>query len=128
MRLLRTRLIVISIVVIWAGGLRLFIQPFLVMGAIGEMRQAISQTISDPIEDPDWDMIVQVQDVAQSIIMDRSELWFNVNLALDAVILLAVILGMLPARPAKPGPNPATQEDRPRRSNDAGQTAVADRH
>jgi uncharacterized membrane protein len=115
MRLLRARLIVISIVVICVGGLRLlFIQPFLVMGAIGEMRQAISQTISDPIEDPDSDMIVQVQDVAQSVIMDHSEHWFVFNLGLDGAILLVVILSMLPARPAKPvhpAPDPTTQED-----------------
>jgi hypothetical protein len=111
MKALRIRLIVILVVVIWAGVLRAFVQPLLVMGAIGGMRQAISQTMSDPIEDPDWDMTDQVQSVAQSVMMDQSEHWLVFNLGLDGAILLAVILSMLPARPAEPAPDPAVHEE-----------------
>jgi uncharacterized membrane protein len=111
MKLLRTRLIVIAIVVVCLGALRYLLQPSLVMGAISEMRQAISQTISDPIEDPDWDVTDQVQSAAQSVIMDRSEHLFRFNLVLDGAILLMVIVSMLPGLPVKLAPDPTTHHE-----------------
>jgi hypothetical protein len=81
------------------------------MGAIAEMRQAISQTMSDAVDYPDREMTDEVQTAAQSVIMDRAEHLFNFNLVLDGAILLAVILSMFPRRPAEPAPDPATGED-----------------